>query len=250
MRVGSKVHALESCESTNDCAAELARNGAEEGTVVVSRTQTRGRGTKGRAWHSPPGYGLYISVILRPYRADLCLLPLAAGLGVRDGILDAAGLRIGLKWPNDLVWRNRKLGGILCEASGSEGAGRFAVVGVGLNLSQEEGDFPEDIRSTAASLRMAGGWDGNVERLTSAIWAGLDGRYAAFREGRARELLESYRAASSFTEGTVLTLRRGDGAAVRGRWAGFDERGGLVLDLPDGRAAFFSAEAVTVEDAG
>jgi len=250
MRIGCKVDARESCESTNDCAAELARNGAEEGAVVIARAQTRGRGTKGRVWHSPPGAGLYMSVILWPVRTDLSPLPIAAGLGVRDGIFEAAGLQVGLKWPNDLVWGGRKLGGILCEAGASGSGGRFAVVGIGLNLDQEEGDFPEDIRPTAVSLRMAGGWDGSVERLASAVCAGLDRRYADFRDGRTRELIESYRAASTFSEGTVLTLRRADGGVVRGRWAGFDERGGLVLDLPDGRAAFFSAEAVSVERSG
>ncbi|MBN2206974.1 MAG: biotin--[acetyl-CoA-carboxylase] ligase, partial [Candidatus Aminicenantes bacterium] len=208
------------------------------------------RGTKGRVWHSPPDGGLYMSVILRPPGADLSLLPLAAGLGVRDGILDAAGISVGLRWPNDLVWRGLKIGGILCEAGGSGGAGRFAVVGVGLNLSQQPDDFPEEIRAKAASLRMAGGRYGDVQRLASAVWAGLDRRYAVFRDGRSRELIEAYRAASSFGAGAVLTLRRGDGEAVRGRWAGFDDRGGLVLELPDGRSAFYSAEEVTVEDAG
>jgi BirA family biotin operon repressor/biotin-[acetyl-CoA-carboxylase] ligase len=247
MRIGFEVHALDSCESTNDCAAALARHGAAEGTVVTARSQTRGRGTKGRAWHSPPGAGLYMSIVLRPPGTDFSLLPLAVGLGVREGILEATGLAVGLKWPNDLVWNGRKLGGILCEAGGSEGGGRFAVAGIGLNLTQQEGDFPGDIRATASSLRMAGARDESLERLAAAVWAGLDLRYADFRGGRTREILDAYRTASSFREGAVLTLRLGEGAEVRGRWAGFDDRGWLVLDLPDGRAAFFSAEAVSVD---
>lgn len=192
-----------------------------------------------------------MSVVLRPpLGADMSLLPLAVGLGVRDGLLEAAGIRVGLKWPNDLVWRGLKLGGILCEAGGSGNGGRFAVAGIGLNLGQRPEDFPEEIRAKAASLRMAGGWSGDVSRLLASVWAGLDRRYADFLDGRTHDLIEAYRAASSFGTGAVLTLRRGDGETVRGRWAGFDDRGGLVLELPGGRSAHYSAEAVTVEDAG
>jgi len=250
MKIGAKVFAHQSCGSTNDLAREMALSGEEEGTVVTARAQTQGRGTKGRTWHSPAGGGLYMSVILRPPAADLSLLPLAAGLGVRDGILDAGGVRTRLKWPNDLVWNKRKLGGILCEARGGDGPDRFAVLGIGLNLTQDERDFPEDIRAAAASLRMAGGWDGDEQRLFSGLCAGIERWYGVFRDGRARDILDAYRDAASFAPGDVIILRRDDGASLRGRWAGFDDRGGLVLDLPEGRAVFFSAEAVSLEDAG
>jgi BirA family biotin operon repressor/biotin-[acetyl-CoA-carboxylase] ligase len=250
MRIGAKVHAHQSCGSTNDLAKDLALSGVEEGTVVTARTQTRGRGTKGRSWHSPADMGLYLSVILRPLSADLSLLPLAAGLGVREGLIEASAVPVALKWPNDLIWNKRKLGGILCEARGGDGPNRFAVLGVGLNLTHEERDFPEDFRATAASLHMAGGWDGNEQRLLSRLYDGLERWYGAFRESRVRDILDAYRDAACFAPAAVLTLRRNDGGVVRGRWAGFDDRGGLVLDLPEGRAVFFSADTVSLEDAG
>lgn len=250
MKIGAEVQSFESCVSTNDLAKEMALAGAGEGTVVTARSQTRGRATKGRSWHSPEGRGLYMSVILRPETSDLALLPLAAGLGIREGIYDVAGVRVSLKWPNDLVWNKRKLGGILCEARSGEDTQRFAVLGIGLNLTQEEGDFPEELRASAASLRMAGGRDEDAKRLISGLCEGLDRWCGAFREGRTHEILDAYRAAASFIRGDFLTLRRSDGGSVKGRWAGFDDRGGLILDLPDGRAVFFSADAVSVESIG
>jgi BirA family biotin operon repressor/biotin-[acetyl-CoA-carboxylase] ligase len=250
MRIGGCLHARQSCESTNDLARDLALSGAEEGTAVTARTQTRGRGTKGRGWYSPPGQGLYLSVILRPGRADFPLLPLASGLGVRAGLLEVTSLPVRLKWPNDIVWEGKKLGGILCEARCGPGPDRFAVLGIGLNLIQQETDFPGELRGRAASLCMAGGWDGDEPRLLSAIFDGLDRWYGALKEGRNSEILGAYRDAASFAPGAVLTVRRADGGAVQGRWAGFDDRGGLVLDSPGGRAVLISADEIAVEEAG
>ncbi|MBE3131017.1 MAG: biotin--[acetyl-CoA-carboxylase] ligase, partial [Acidobacteria bacterium] len=137
MPLGTIVHRRECVASTNDTARELALAGADHGTAVVAGEQTRGRGTKGRVWHSPPGLGLYASFILRGPAAGpvpfLHLLPLAAGLAASDAVLAAAGAAVRLKWPNDLVHDGKKLGGILSEGVSGGPAGDFAVVGVGIN---------------------------------------------------------------------------------------------------------------------
>ncbi len=114
MPFGTAVHRLESVASTNDAARDLAQAGAAHGTAVVAREQSRGRGTKGRAWHSPAGLGLYASFIIRgpgggPVPSPH-LLPLAAGLAASDAIAAGAGIEVRLKWPNDLVLGGRKVG--------------------------------------------------------------------------------------------------------------------------------------------
>jgi BirA family biotin operon repressor/biotin-[acetyl-CoA-carboxylase] ligase len=145
---------LASCLSTNDEAKRLARQGAPGGTAVVADEQTAGRGTRGRLWHSPPGLGLYLSIILRPPIPDLAGLPLRAAVAVRDAVRDATGIAAEVKPPNDLVFGERKLGGILCESAFAGGEPEFAIVGVGLNVGHGPGDFPPDLAATAVSLRI------------------------------------------------------------------------------------------------
>ncbi len=148
---------LASCISTNDEAKRLARQGAPGGTAVVADAQTAGRGTRGRSWHSPPGLGLYLSIILRPPIHDLAGLPLRAAVAVRDAVRDAAGVVAEVEPPNDLVFGGRKLGGILCESAIEGGNVEFAIVGVGLNVGHGPGDFPPELAGTAVSLRIITG---------------------------------------------------------------------------------------------
>src|SRR4030042_3747665 len=166
MPLGTIVYRRDRVDSTNDVARELALAGADHGTAVVAGEQTRGRGTKGRVWHSPPGLGLYASFILRGPGAGpvpfLHLLPLAAGLAASDAVLAGAGVAVRLKWPNDLVYDGKKLGGILSEGVSGGPAGDFAVVGGGITVDHVPGDFPADLRASSTSLRIIGGRAGTV----------------------------------------------------------------------------------------
>jgi len=149
------IHKFETCTSTNDVAREMALRGAPEGTAVVAEEQTAGRGTKGRSWHSPRGKGLYVSLVLRPEAAEITLLPLAAGLAAREAVERSHGLSARLRWPNDILWEGKKLGGILCESGFLGNRPEYVILGVGLNVDHDLDDFPEDIRALAVSVRMA-----------------------------------------------------------------------------------------------
>ena len=137
--------------STNEDAFALGRAGAAAGVVVVAGSQTRGRGRMARSWFSPPGAGLYCSVLLRPALSlpDAGLLSLCAALAMTDAVR-ASGLQASVKWPNDIVFDGRKLCGILSACDGDAGGLRFAVVGSGLNLLP--GSYPEELRARAACL--------------------------------------------------------------------------------------------------
>src|ERR1700716_521081 len=136
--LGAPVVFFSTIGSTNDAASALAERGAAEGTVVIADAQTAGRGRRGRTWFSPPGSGLYVSVVLTPARARTdgdratTLITLAAGVALAEGVEAATGLRVDLKWPNDLYVTRRKLAGILAEgvAAGPEshGTGIDAVI--------------------------------------------------------------------------------------------------------------------------
>ena len=149
-----RLHWYDQIASTNDVAAAMAQRGAPEGTVVAAHAQTAGRGRLGRAWSSPPGAGLYVSVVLRPQPHALPLLTIGAGVALADGIETGSGLRVGLKWPNDLVVGRRKLGGVLSEAVSlvaSDGpAVDRVIVGFGINLLTAA--YPPDVEARATSI--------------------------------------------------------------------------------------------------
>lgn len=138
--------------STNDVAALMAAREASEGTVVVADAQTAGRGRRGRSWCSPPGAGLYVSVLLRPVPRAAALLTLAAGVALAEGIARSTGLRTTLKWPNDVYVDGRKLAGILAEAGTSPAGTSYAVLGFGLNVTRAS--YPPDVGVRATSLEV------------------------------------------------------------------------------------------------
>jgi len=155
-----QVHWFSSIDSTNTQAKRMAREGAPQGTVLIAGHQSGGRGRMGRSFSSPAGSGLYLSVILRPGCAatELMHLTCAAGVAACDAVESTCGMRPGIKWINDLVIKDRKLGGILTEMSvdAKTGLVEYAVIGIGINCLQAPEDFPAELQSMAISLKAAG----------------------------------------------------------------------------------------------
>ena len=129
-------------DTTMRLAAERARDGCPEGTIVTADLQTAGRGRLGRTWISEAGQGLYLSLVLRPScTPDAApLLTLVAGLGVKDALERLAGVQCDIRWPNDILIRERKCGGILVEMDAHRGQVDHVIVGIGINLNHLE--FP------------------------------------------------------------------------------------------------------------
>lgn len=156
-----KLHYFSSTDSTNAQAKKFAAGGAPHGTVLLADHQTEGRGRLGRSFHSPANSGLYLSVLLRPKcnPTELMHLTCAAAVAVCEGLEAAVGICPGIKWTNDLVIENRKIAGILTELSISpkNGTVEYAIVGIGINCSQQPSDFPEELSGIAGSLAMATG---------------------------------------------------------------------------------------------
>lgn len=158
--LGHRLELFDEVASTNREAGALAQAGAEHGTVVVADSQTAGRGRLSRTWFSPPGSNLYCSIIIKkPLPADrltdwLSWLPLVTALAAVEAVHHVAGTTVSVKWPNDLVIADRKVGGILCE-SGSAHMGQYQIIGIGLNVNLEAEDFPSDLQGSATSLCLA-----------------------------------------------------------------------------------------------
>ena len=229
------IHHFAIVDSTNTLAVQMAAQGAGHGTVIHADQQSEGRGRGGREFLSPVG-GLYFSLILRPRLDiyDLPLITLAAGVGLCNGIREAMGVHVQLKWPNDLYSNDRKLGGILTESGPikSGAVPEFLVIGAGVNVNTNPDQFPSSLRRKVISLyHHAVGSPVDVDTLLqSLVSAMLDAvqRLAATREGlladwRALDYLQSRMLEYDGHDGVVPAI--GVGLADDGRYVIRDHNG-------------------------
>ncbi|MGX9727278.1 MAG: biotin--[acetyl-CoA-carboxylase] ligase [Candidatus Electronema sp. VV] len=226
------LHHFPVLASTNSHALDLARQGAEQGTVVRADQQTGGRGRGSKQFCSPPG-GLYFSLILRPKLepADLPLLTLAAGVGLAAGLRQAADVQPLLKWPNDLYLADKKLGGILTESGPLRtGLPEFVVIGVGINIAALPEDFPPELRSRIISLAEAGAVINPaellpilVEELLAATQQLKTEKTAVLAAWRQRDYLFGRPLEYDSREGLILAV--GAGLAEDGRYVIIDSSG-------------------------
>ena len=237
---------MESCSSTNDEAEKLARKGAPEGTVVFSREQTRGRGRKERRWVSYKGKGLYMSVLLRPPHAEVQLLSILAGIAVCDAVYDLTGVRLQIKWPNDLIWEQKKVGGILIEGTFLGDCLSYAVLGIGMNMAHREKDFPENIRKRSVSLRMITKKMIESEALLKKICSSLNDRYKMFLEEDYKTILSSFLNHSVFPPGAAIKVRS-DKRSITGIFKGIDQQGRLLIDNGDRMQSIVEGRISAVE---
>ena len=219
----------EDAGSTNDIAMNAATSGAPEGLVVAANAQRLGRGRLGRSWASPPGGGLYVSVVLHPRHDALPLVTIAAGVAIAEGIEAASGLRAGVKWPNDIYVGTRKLAGILAEA-GSSAAGEHVIVGFGINLHPSA--LPPDVASRATSIEGELGRPVDRGLVLAECLAALAARYQALQRGAPGEVIGAWRLRAAPHLGRNVEWD-GDGGAQRGIAHDIDARGALLVRVND-----------------
>ncbi|MDD3814665.1 MAG: biotin--[acetyl-CoA-carboxylase] ligase [Desulfocapsaceae bacterium] len=164
---------LETVDSTNRVARDLGTAGKPHGYAVVAGSQLHGRGRLGKAWQSPPGKGLYATILLRPCLEvkEYSKITLTAGLALSQVLEEVCQLDVALKWPNDIYISGRKCGGILVETSSLQGEadGHFALVGIGVNVNTEKEAFLPDLRKSATSLFLESGKEYEILSLFEAI---------------------------------------------------------------------------------
>lgn len=220
-------------DSTNDRLRLLARQGAPHGTVAAADHQTGGRGRRGRNFHSPKGKGMYLSILLRPdcLPGELMHLTCAAAVAMCDAVEKSAGFRPYIKWTNDLVYKRRKLGGILTELGFTpDGKVDYAIVGIGINCCQEPEDFPPDIRDIAGSLSMISGQVIDRSRVAAAMMEALYKMDTSLLTGK-EAMLHRYRR-DCITIGKEVSLVRGE-EVRHGVAVDIDEEGALIVRFPD-----------------
>jgi BirA family biotin operon repressor/biotin-[acetyl-CoA-carboxylase] ligase len=234
-----RVVTREETGSTNDDARQLGAEGAPSFTIVIAGRQLSGRGRLGRTWYSPPGLGVYVSVLLHPRRpaCEVARWTLAAAAAAAEACSETGARGLAIKWPNDLLASGRKVAGILAEMRTSGCGSQELVVGAGFNLFHASEDFPEELRARAGSLRSAGARPGIsreelveawlarfcdlAERLERGDWDHVAARWSAWARGAVGE--------------AVRVLPGAPGAVARtGVTRGLDPSGALRVEIAGG----------------
>jgi BirA family transcriptional regulator, biotin operon repressor / biotin---[acetyl-CoA-carboxylase] ligase len=232
--IGHRLLYFLTLTSTNDHVRELAEDGWPEGTVVLSEEQTSGKGRSGRRWHSPPGLGLYLSVLLKPSLPGerIPLLTLMTAVAVTRGLRDAGHEAI-IKWPNDILLGGRKIAGILADARLRPGVPPEVVVGLGINVNHRDEDFPPDLLPRAGSMRLSAGRLVDRTETLTRILIRLDEAYSGLRAGGDASLIETFLSLCPMARGAAVRVT-GDGEPVEGRTAGLTPTGALKVATAGG----------------
>jgi BirA family biotin operon repressor/biotin-[acetyl-CoA-carboxylase] ligase len=232
--IGRQVVSFDSVSSTIETASELARKGAPEGTVVVADAQSGGRGRLGRKWSSPPGVGIWTSIILRPAipPRDAPKLTLLAAVTVATVLREGYTLAAEIKWPNDVVVSGRKICGALTELVAEQDAVRYVITSFGLNVNQTRAKFPAEVRDVATSIRIEAGRMQDRPDVFRRVLREFDRQYARFSESNGREVLDQWRMLSG-TLGKRVTVQLRDGK-IEGIAKDVEHDGSLIIDVGGG----------------
>jgi len=228
---GSPFYFFHETGSTNDIAGTFAEHGAPHGTTILASSQTAGRGRFGRAWFSPPGAGLYVSIVCRDERAAP-LLTLAGGVAVADGIRNATGLPVHIKWPNDIVVDDRrgvarrKLAGILAEASSTPDGLQYVILGFGINLGPAA--YPPELSDRATSIEVELGRAVDGAAVLAETLAVFAERFSELEDGKPVDVLQRWRELAPSSRGAAVEWDTPSGA-VSGISAGIDDDGALLV---------------------
>lgn len=237
--IGTKIHLFDHLSSTNKWAMTRLVEGAENGELVLAERQSEGKGRLGHTWYSPPGGGLYLSIILHPNldSAQIYRLTLVAGAACSEALSKLSGEEIHLKWPNDLYAKDRKLGGILCEARIQGDKLTGAVIGIGVNIHLDRKKLPSELESLAISLADLADREWNREEVAAAILNDLEKWYNRLKSGQWSEIV------AFCDEKNILKGRQVEvisaGETFNGEVKGLSKEGHLILRLDSGEERHF-----------
>ncbi len=240
--IGCQVHGYRKVKSTNDLASRLAADKAIEGSVVTAEEQTAGRGRLGRNWYSPVGVGIYASIVLRPklqpeQAPGISLMTALALATTIDKYLPG---QIQIKWPNDLLICGKKAAGILTELSADKGRIDYLIVGVGINVNQTGGMFPDEIKKSATSIRRTLRKKISRVRLLQEFLYNFEREYLQYQKHLLNKSLKKLQRYSSLLgHDVVVTSGR---EQIRGQAVDIDSSGALVVDTGDDRRIITAGE--------
>lgn len=232
--VGTSVVSFDSVPSTIDVAASMAQEGASEGAVVVAESQGGGRGRLGRKWSSPPGVGIWTSLILRPAISprEAPKLTLLTAVSVAETLRDDYGLDAEIKWPNDVVVGTKKICGALTELVAEQDLVKYIIASFGLNVNQTRSKFPPEVQDIATSMRIESGQKIDRPEVFRRVLQKYDKKYREFKKHGGAGILDQWRALSC-TLGRRVKVQLRD-SHVEGVADDIDDDGSLIVEVDGG----------------
>ncbi len=243
---GRKVYFRKETGSTNEDAKYLGEEGMDHGSLVVAEKQTEGKGRRGRSWESPAGNNIYMSLLLRPdFSPDKAsMLTLLMALAVADTISQLhTELKVGIKWPNDILVNDHKVCGILTEMDAEPDCINHVVIGIGINVNQTE--FPEELGNIATSLRLEKGDHVDRASLILGVMEMFEYYYGIFVEHQDVSAFVSVYDGYLVNRGKEVRVLDPKGE-YNGVAEGINDSGALIVNLPDGSARAISSGEVSV----
>ena len=243
--IGKNLIVLDSVDSTNDCLKKLGNEGCENGTVVVTREQTKGKGRLGKTWQSKKDDGIAFSVLLRPNVApsEVSAITPLAGLAVCKAIREYTKLDCVIKWPNDIIVGRKKLVGILTEMSAEFDAVEYVITGIGINIDHTS--FPEEIAFKATSLLLETGRHIDKNEFLACVLEHLENEFVKNNLELTPTALSEYTDLCA-TVGRSVTFQRGT-RRISGMAVGVSEHGELKVMMSDGTICLVNSGEVTVQ---
>ncbi len=246
---GRSIEFYNEVDSTNNVLKKLAQEGAAEGTVVIADCQTRGRGRLGRSWLSAPGKGIWMSLLIRPELdpGNVQVLTLAASVAVAKALDRFKIPGTGIKWPNDILIRGKKVCGILTELSAEIDRIFWVIAGIGLNVNHLE--FPEEIKDTATSIRIEANPDRPVDRsrLAAEIINNFEEIYNTFIEEGPEAVIAQWKDYSLTLEKKVKLISP-NGEYIKGTAVDIMPDGRLVLKRDDGTLEYIMSGEISLRE--
>ena len=243
---GQKIFAFWSISTTNDFAYRRATQGEKEGALVIAEKQERGRGRKLRVWDSQFGKGLWFSLILRPDlpSSKSGLIPYLAGVSVARAVENLTGLQPDLKWPNDLMLNDKKCCGILSEVHFDNSKIAFLILGIGINVNHNPGEWTDDINEIATSLRIEKNKRIDRAELLAEILFQLEQLYEDVKINGFDNLLNQWKKRCSKYK-KFITIEQ-ENKKIEGIFFDLDKEGCLILKTKDGEMKkIFAGDVVT-----
>ena len=244
--LGKDILSYRTLGSTNQLGFRLAESGVGEGTLIVADEQTKGRGRMGRSWYSPPKLGLWMSLILRPeippFKAPC--LSICAGLALAQAIGALTGMDAKIKWPNDCLINDRKVGGILLELSAELDRTNFVITGIGVNVNHLSSDFPKKLSSVATSIRMEWGREVSRIKLLTLFLKRFEAIYLDFKKNGLAPQHQLIKKFSSLL-GKKVAVKFGK-EKIEGVAEDIDDNGSLVIRTRKGKRVVRAGEVTVV----
>ena len=244
-RMGRQIRYFSRIDSTNQYAKRIAEEGAPDGTLIIADEQTAGKGRSGRTWVTPPAEAIAFTLLLRPELSPdrISMVTLVMGLAVTNAVNSLYGVSAGIKWPNDVVIKGRKLCGILTEMSAEVRQVNYIVIGVGINANLTS--FPEEIREIATSLKLELGRDINRAELIARVMTEFERLYAEFEaQGDLGAVMQEYNELCLNAGSKVRVLD--PNGEYTGTSCGINSMGELLVETEDGEIQEVYAGEVSV----